>query len=60
MRTRPIFNRWSLTFEVQVDNEEFPKKTLETSIQDAGRLVGIGDWRPKHGRFELTELKEIA
>ena len=23
-------------------------------IEDAGRLVGVGDWRPKYGRFNAT------
>ena len=57
MRTRPIFPKWSLTFQVQIDDETFPKSMLEAALNDAGRLVGIGDWRPKFGRFEVKEIK---
>jgi len=24
-------------------------------LEDAGRLVGVGDWRPKFGRFGVAE-----
>jgi hypothetical protein len=59
MRTRPHFPKWSLEFTVQIDPEVFPKATLESALTDAGRLVGIGDWRPKFGRFIVKEVKQV-
>lgn len=54
MRTRPIFRNWSLTALAQYDPDVLNLRDLEDIAEDAGRLVGIGDWRPKHGRFEVT------
>lgn len=54
MRTRPIFRNWSLTAVAQYDPDVLNLRDLEDIAEDAGRLVGIGDWRPKHGRFDVT------
>lgn len=55
MRTRPIFREWSCTFKVEFDPEVMNwEQVLEATIQ-AGRYVGLGDWRPKHGRFEVVK-----
>jgi hypothetical protein len=57
MRTRPIFNDWSATFSVCIDTEVVDLPTVKQSLEAAGRLVGIGDWRPgapkggSYGRF---------
>jgi hypothetical protein len=32
---------------------------VEEIAVDAGRLVGLGDWRPKHGRF-TADVKAVA
>jgi hypothetical protein len=54
MRTRPMFRDWSTTFQVEVDPEVINwEQVLEALIQ-AGRYVGLGDWRPEHGRFEVV------
>lgn len=54
IRNRPIFPSWSCTFEVQWDaslvNDE---DTLAEIVESAG-ISGIGDWRPKFGRFEVV------
>jgi hypothetical protein len=31
-------------------------KNLVKAMTDAGSLVGLGDWRPKFGRFLVEEL----
>jgi hypothetical protein len=51
MRTRPIFRNWSITASAQYDPDVLNKGDVELFAIDAGKLVGIGDWRPKHGRF---------
>ena len=56
MRTRPIFRNWSLTAMAQYDPDVLNMRDVEEIATDAGKLVGLGDWRPKHGRFEAEVL----
>lgn len=50
-RTRPVFQEWSATFAVDYLPEVVDRSTLILAIEYAGRLEGIGDWRPRYGRF---------
>ena len=52
MRTRPFFRHWSLSATAQYDPDVLNLRDVEEIATDAGKLVGLGDWRPKHGRFE--------
>ena len=54
MRTRPIFRNWSCEALVQYDPDVLNKRDIEEIAIDAGKLVGLGDWRPKHGRFDCA------
>lgn len=57
IRIRPMIpTGWSLTFEVEFDDTIVNPKSLLKAMTDAGSLVGIGDWRPKFGRFLVEEL----
>ena len=51
MRTRPIFRAWSATITVTHDETVMDEPELFQIIKTAGQLVGIGDWRPRFGRF---------
>lgn len=59
MRTRPIFADWSVTFSVLIDQSVADLDVVRQSLDHAGRLVGIGDWRPgapkggSYGRFTV-------
>ena len=59
MRTRPIFRSWSCKAPVQYDPDVLNERDLQEIAVDAGRLVGIGDWRPKHGRF-TAEVETVS
>jgi hypothetical protein len=56
MRTRPIFEQWasevSVTFNPDIVNADDIIKWMYT----AGAEVGLMDWRPKFGRFDVEEL----
>lgn len=54
VRTRPIFQPWSLTLRIEVDPVVFDVDTLETCWRDAGRYSGLGEMRPVFGRFTGT------
>ena len=55
MRTRPIFRNWALKFQVQFDDEQVNLSDVHKAIRDCGVQVGLCDYRPKYGRFELVE-----
>jgi hypothetical protein len=60
MRTRPVFRDWSLTAVIQYDPDVLNARDIEEVAADTGRLVGLCDWRPKHGRFEADVLPVAA
>ncbi len=53
MRTRPIFREWSVSFAVTYDDRSIDKGQIVEALEAAGRQVGVGDWRPKFGRFQV-------
>jgi hypothetical protein len=54
IRTRPMFPEWSCSFEIQWDPSVIKsERDLLDIVEDAGRC-GLGDWRPKFGRFQLA------
>jgi hypothetical protein len=50
-RTRPRFKTWEAEFEVRVNADLVNPKKVKDFIVTAGEQIGIGDWRPKFGRF---------
>jgi len=58
-RVRPAFLAgWGAEFDLQVLLPEYiSPQMLHGVIQDAGRLVGIGDFRPTYGRFAVTRYE---
>jgi len=60
-RTRPAMKvGWEADFEFLINLPEYINTTLfQAVIADAGRLVGVGDFRPTYGRFSVTNFKVI-
>jgi hypothetical protein len=57
IRIRPMVpTGWSMTFDIEFDEGIVNPKNLLKAMADAGSLVGIGDWRPKFGRFLVEEI----
>lgn len=57
-RTRPAMKAgWTATMIFQCLSPEYvaPSDFLET-LTNAGRLVGVGDFRPSYGRFQVTKF----
>ena len=47
IRTRPIFpENWSISFDVTVDTEVMEIDAVRDSLEIAGKIIGVGDWRP--------------
>lgn len=58
MRTRPQFIGWSLTVGIQYDPDLLNPHDIQDILTDAGRQVGLGDWRPEYGRFTVKVAAE--
>jgi hypothetical protein len=48
-----------MRFEVLLPEYISPSFLNET-VQAAGRLVGVGDFRPTFGRFQVTKFKVLS
>lgn len=58
MRTRPRFNMWNLAFECSYNPSILNEGEVTNAIEKAGQLVGLGDWRPKFGRFRVIDIQK--
>jgi len=57
IRVRPMFpTGWNISFDLEYDDTILNEKSLIKAMQDAGAVVGLGDWRPKFGRFAVEIL----
>ena len=57
MRTRPIFKEWSAEFTVSYNPEQIDVSEVVRMLEDAGSLIGIGDYRPRFGKFTVEVKK---
>ena len=57
-RTRPAMKAgWEAEFVLMVTLPEYvPPTMLHSLANDAGRLIGVGDFRPTYGRFNVTRF----
>jgi len=54
IRLRPMIpTGWELEFDLEFDESIINPKSITKALVDAGALVGLGDWRPKFGRFTV-------
>ena len=51
MRCRPWFPEWTVQAEGILDPSVLELDDLTTIADNAGSLIGLGDWRPRFGRF---------
>jgi hypothetical protein len=59
---RPVFDDWALEFEVELDTSIVNAKLLRQIVDDAGKRIGLGDFRPAtkgpYGRYLVTRWTE--
>lgn len=53
MRTRPIFRVWELEFTVAFQPDLLNEAEVDEIVAIAGEQIGLSDFRPKFGRFEV-------
>lgn len=58
-RTRPAMKAgWQVSFDLLVNVPEYiDRNTLRETIEAAGRLIGLGDFRPTYGRFGIVRFE---
>lgn len=61
-RTRPALKAgWRVAFDFQVNLPEYiPPAMLNEVISAAGRLIGVGDFRPTYGRFVVVRFDVLT
>lgn len=59
MRYRPRFNEWSLEFIIQFDEKNIDAHDVKKALIEAGTQIGICDYRPKFGRFDVIYADEV-
>lgn len=56
---RPRVDTWRSRFTIDIDTEMFSPKLIRQIIDDAGKKIGIGDYRPQRkgpfGKFAVTQ-----
>ena len=57
VKSRPRFNSWELEFTINFKEDRIKKDTLKQILVEAGLAKGIGDYRPKFGRFEVVQFE---
>ena len=61
-RTRPAMRvGWKVDLQFQVLTPEYIDPVLfQDVLNTAGRLVGVGDFRPTYGRFNITHFEVLS
>lgn len=53
IRTRPIFRRWAAQVTIDYLPDMLNGQDVIETMSVLGRIIGLGDWRPRFGRFEV-------
>ena len=58
LRSRPRLEKWAAKVELEIDEEFIAEPTLRELMDIAGRIIGVGDFRPEKsgpfGRFRVA------
>ena len=58
VRIRPAFSPgWELEFEIECLDDQINDDLLLEVLSHAGKTVGIGDYRPRFGRFNVVKFE---
>jgi len=56
IRYRPMFKSWSCFAEIAFDPESIDRAQIIKCLEDGGQYCGVGDYRPKFGRFSVEVI----
>lgn len=55
LRCRPIFRQWQCAFTLLYEESVLQRADIDRVVSDTGSMIGIGDYRPRFGRFEVVQ-----
>lgn len=60
-RTRPaMMAGWHAKFQIEILLPEYiDEQLLQEVVANAGRLIGVGDFRPTYGRFNISKFEVL-
>lgn len=60
---RPRIDEWFCTFTVEIDTDMFSPNLIRAIVDDAGKKIGLGDYRPARkgpfGRFVVSKWEVV-
>jgi hypothetical protein len=59
VRCRPMFRQWTAEATGVLDPNILNLDELVTIAETAGQVIGLGDWRPRYGRYVAT-VRQVA
>jgi hypothetical protein len=59
MKGRGRMDDWSLKFELVCIDDRATANDIKEILEYAGTYIGIGDYRPRYGRFEVTDFTKV-
>lgn len=61
LKWRPKFNNWKLRFTLTIlDETNISPANVKEILEKAGTTKGIGDYRPRFGRFYVSSFHEVT
>lgn len=57
MRTRPIFRQWACQISLICNEDLMTADDVRIAVERAGLAIGLGDYRPRFGRFEVSDAR---
>jgi hypothetical protein len=60
MRARPRFDHWSVTADLLVESNTIDFSAVVEALEIAGQVIGLGDFRPRYGRFTVGDVRYPA
>lgn len=57
MRCRPRFDDWELEFTIRIADDRIQPLVLEDILRNSGKYIGVGDYRPRFGLFDVSEFE---
>ena len=58
-KIRPLIRPWGGTFRMHIFDGRLSQEVLKVILSYAGTFIGLCDWRPTFGRFELVEIRRV-
>lgn len=59
MRARPVFKEWELDFTMEIIDDRANISAIKEILQTAGLYYGLGDRRPRFGRFDVVKFNVL-